>query len=311
MHLNLHFVLCLALAACSSAPERTDVEARSLLGEVLRRPTLAPERAAELNQALAAAEADWRADPSSELAAIWVGRRLAYQTRYRDAVEWYTQRLVDFPDSYRLLRHRGHRYISLRNFDAAIADLTRASILARDVPDAIEPDGAPNRFGIPRSTTKSNIYYHLGLAHYLQADYEAALDAYRLALGRNGINDDNRVSATHWLYLILRRLGRDAEAAAVVQPIHSELAVIENTGYWKLCLLYRGDLTHQDVLEAARGDGIGFASVANGVAAWSLANGAEDCAYEIWAEIAAGDAWSAFGHIAAEVEIARQGARER
>jgi len=305
MHRTLRLALCLTLAACSSAPETPDESTRSLPGAPPP-PALAPARAAELNRALAEAEAAWHADPDSERAAIWVGRRLAYLGRYYEAVDWYTRRLADFPDSYRLLRHRGHRYISLRGFAQATADLTRAAELIRGAPDEVEPDGAPNRYGIPRSTTHSNIYYHLGLAHYLQGNYEDALDAYRLALGRDGINDDNRVSATHWLYLILRRLGRDAEARAIVRPINAEMAVIENFGYWRLCQLYRGDLTWQEVLSEARGDGIGFASVANGVAAWSLANGDADLAYEIWAEIVAGEAPSAFGHIAAEVELLRQ-----
>ena len=53
----------------------------------------------------------------------------------------------------------------------AIADLRRASQLVAGKPDEVEPDGAPNKAGIPRSTLQSNIWYHLGLAQYLRGDF--------------------------------------------------------------------------------------------------------------------------------------------
>ena len=42
-------------------------------------------------------------------------------------------------------------------------------------PDEVEPDGAPNARGIPRSTLQSNIWYHLGLAQYLAGDFDGIL----------------------------------------------------------------------------------------------------------------------------------------
>ncbi|MCA9299888.1 MAG: tetratricopeptide repeat protein, partial [Phycisphaerales bacterium] len=89
----------------------------------------------------------WRAhdaDPSDEMATIWLGRRLAYLGRYDEAIRTFTAGLEDHPDSYRLLRHRGHRYLTTRRFDEAVADLERARGLIEGVPDAVEPDGAPN-----------------------------------------------------------------------------------------------------------------------------------------------------------------------
>ena len=116
------------------------------------------------------ARAAWRADPHDEQAIIWYGRRLAYLGHHQEAVEVYTHGLRVHPDSHRLLRHRGHRWITLRRFDLAEEDLERAAERIRRLPDAVEPDGMPNAAGIPRSTTHSNVLYHLGLARWLQGD---------------------------------------------------------------------------------------------------------------------------------------------
>ena len=51
--------------------------------------------------------------------------------------------------------------------------------LTSGLPDEVEPDGLPNAQNIPTGTLQFNIFYHLGLAHYLKGDLAAALDAYR------------------------------------------------------------------------------------------------------------------------------------
>lgn len=118
----------------------------------------------------------------------------------------------------------------MREFDRAIADLTRAAELTAGRPDAIEPDGIPNARNVPTSTLQSNIWYHLGLAHYLKGDFNRALVAYREAMRVSG-NPDMLVATSHWLYMTLRRLGRATEAEAVLAPISREMAIIENDAY--------------------------------------------------------------------------------
>jgi tetratricopeptide (TPR) repeat protein len=106
---------------------------------------------------------------------VWYGRRLGYEGRFEEALEVYGEGLRPYPGDPELLRHRGHRYLSLRRFGAARADLELAARAPEGEPDRIEPDGAPNAFGIPRGTLHTNVWYHLGLAyHCLQADELAA-----------------------------------------------------------------------------------------------------------------------------------------
>ncbi|MCC5862164.1 MAG: hypothetical protein JJT93_09675, partial [Gammaproteobacteria bacterium] len=85
-----------------------------------------PLSALEAN--LATAQAAYHAKPD-EMNTIWLGRRLAYLQRYEEAVAVFSAGLTRFPESYRLLRHRGHRHITLRDFDAASEDFQRAYAL--------------------------------------------------------------------------------------------------------------------------------------------------------------------------------------
>src|SRR6185369_2240085 len=179
---------------------------------------------------------------------IWFGRRTAYLGHYKEAIRIFSVGVTKFPDDARFLRHRGHRFITLRCFDLAIEDLNRAAKLIKGKPDELEADGLPNARNIPTSTLQSNIWYHLGLAHYLKGDFKAALKAYREAVKVSN-NPDMLVATTHWLYMTLRRLGREKEADAVVATMKPDIAVSENADYLKLIRLYQGKTTADELLK--------------------------------------------------------------
>ena len=284
------------------------VQAVSLLGTPLRAASLNAETTDQPRRRLAEAEARLRARPDSEADLIWVGRRLAYLGRYRAAIATYTDGLDIHPASYRIRRHRGHRYITVRQLDDAISDLALAATLSADAPDEVEADGLPNARNIPTSTTKSNIYYHLGLALYLKGELEQALDAYRRGMAFS-VNDDMRCATSYWLYLTLRRLGRPDEARAVLEPITPSMLIIENFAYHELLLLFKGQRTTQQILHSDAepgpvGPAIDDATRGYGVGAWYLVNDRRDEAMAIFRQVVDGTAWPAFGHIAAEAELA-------
>jgi tetratricopeptide (TPR) repeat protein len=278
-------------------------EATSLLGKALFSPPPAEAARVRMEADLDAARAALAKAPNDPDALIWVARRTAYLGRYRDAIRIFSDGVARFPMDARFQRHRGHRYITVREFDRAIADLERAEQLAAKSPDQIEPDGQPNARNIPTTTLRSNIRYHLALAYYLKGDFVRAAPVWERAVASVN-NPDNLVSASHWLYLTLRRLGRTADAARVLEPITPALDVIENGSYHSLLLLYRGDRTEQAVLDAAGGGAAGSA-VRYGVSAWHLVNGRRDRAEQMWRELVALSEWAPFGVIAAEAEIAR------
>lgn len=288
-------VILLAAALAAALPEP---QAESLLGE----PLHAPEPSAEALANLEAAREDYRRAPDDAEAIIWLGRRIAYTGDYRGAIEVFSEGIRKHPHDARFYRHRGHRYISVRDFDRAIADLERAAELIEGTENEIEPDGLPNALGIPVSTLHGNIWYHLGLAHYLKHDWDAALAAYDRAFA-SGDNDDNRVSTTHWRYAILKRMGRDDEARAALDVISTDMNVIENFGYYDLCLFYKGKKNF-DELFAENEDTPGGSAVGYGLANWLMVNGETRRGRAMLEDLAANDGWSAFGVIAAEADLA-------
>lgn len=243
-----------------------------------------------------------KGEPSAENI-IWLGRRTAYLGRFREAIQIFSGGLRLYPDDPRFFRHRGHRYITVREFDRAIADFEQAAKLIAGKPDEVEPDGQPNARNIPTSTLHTNIWYHLALARYLKADYSRAVDDWKRCRAA-GKNPDNLVSSSHWLYMTLRRANRRAEADEVLTPISASMEVIENMSYHSLLLLYKGVRTEADVLAAA-GQGSAGTAVRYGVSAWQLANGRPAEAQRLWEQILAGADWPSFGHIAAEADRAR------
>lgn len=296
-------ILVAVVAAEAGAVRQGAVEATSLLGKPLVSPPLPEPARVRAEADLAAARAALAKTPNDPDALIWVGRRLGYLGRFREAIAVYTDGANRFPADARFYRHRGHRYISVREFDAAVTDLERAASLMANRADETEPDGQPNARNIPTTTLESNIRYHLALAYYLKGDFTRAATAWQSA--RDAVNNpDNLVSTSHWLYLSLKRIGRDADATRVLDRITPGLDVIENGSYHSLLLLYKGDRTANEVLEAA-GEGAAGAAVRYGVSAWHLVNGRRAEAERIWRALVALPEWAPFGVIAAESELAR------
>jgi tetratricopeptide (TPR) repeat protein len=301
--------------AATPPPERElppGAEAWSLFGEPLVPPALDADTLRDREQRLAEARARLDAAPDDPEAVIWLGRRTAYLGRYRDAIAVFSRGIEKFPAEPRLFRHRGHRYITTRRFDAAIADLETAARLIAKRPDEVEPDGLPNARNLPTSTLNSNVWYHLGLARYLTGDFDRALAAYRES-AKFSTNPDMLVATTHWHYMTLRRLGRDAEAAAALEPILEGMDVIENRDYHRLLLVDQGKLSADEVLAEAAdsGNAIAFATVGYGVGNWHLFSGRRPDAVELFRRVIAGGSWASFGYIAAEAELARTGLSPR
>lgn len=282
------------------------VQAISFLGDTLRTLPLSAETRSRYESQLADAKAAYDRAPTNADSIVWYARRLAYLGRIREAIDVYSRGITIHPDNPWLYRHRGHRYISVRELDRAVADLERATSLTQGKPDEVEPDGQPNARNIPIGTLQSNTAYHLALAYYLKGDFERAIPVYRRELA-DARNDDRRVSTAHWLYMALRRLGRDADAREVLVPIRRDMNVIENDTYHHLLLMYKGELPVDSVLRVGPGGEMSVtdATAAYGVGNWHLYNGRRAEAERVFRQIVAAGQWGAFGYVAAEAELAR------
>jgi hypothetical protein len=309
MQKYLPLFLIVFLSGCSSKPARENTTPEvitSLLGQPFTPPAFTEKQKARLDSNWQVAQRNFEADPSEENY-IWLGRREAYRYNYRKAIDIFSEGMKKYPGSFRLYRHRGHRYITVRDFDKAIADLTNASELMSGAPVEIEPDGQPNKLNMPLSSTQFNVWYHLGLAYYLKGEFEEAEKAY-IECMKVSNNDDLVTATADWLYMTLRRLGKHHEAGKLLEIINDEMNVVENDSYFKRLKLYKGLLPADSVLNvnATNEDAdLALATQGYGVGNWYLYNGDTAKAKAIFERVVAGKHYAAFGFIAAEADLAR------
>ena len=160
---KLLIISTLILCSCQSNqnsfklvyPSKT-IETITLLGDTLTSPDIKDGKS--FNN-FKSAQINYFENENSPEALIWYGRRVAYLGYYREAIKIFTLGIENFPNDARLYRHRGHRYISTRQYDNAISDFKKALELIDGAQDQIEPDGLPNKQNIPLTTL------HLSLIH--------------------------------------------------------------------------------------------------------------------------------------------------
>lgn len=273
---------CVFSAGFATLQVQEEPEVISLLDRGFYATPAQGEDLEKLEADLAEAIKNLEADPDNPELIVWHGRRLGYLWRYHDAIDVYTAGITKHPDHAMLYRHRGHRYISVRNFQRAAADLTRAAEL---------------------EDSDFDIWYHLGLAHYLNGDFEKAREAY-LMCRKTAANDDSLVAIYYWLYLTHRRLGEEQLAEDLLEGIGESMNIEENHSYFNLLLFYKGIKSLEETETRARASDLDLATTGFGLATWYLVNSEEAKAISLFEQIIEGKYWPAFGFIAAEAELA-------
>lgn len=314
-YFTLSSLLCL-LIACEPTAKEPDTaaqvpvpEAIAFNGDSLYRLEESPVSVRVKDSLLQIAKGNFDQDNNNLDNIIWLGRRTAYLNRFREAIDIFSEGLKKFPESPELYRHRGHRYITIRELDRAIADFTRAADLIRDrKTPVIEPDGIPNKLNIPLSSLQFNIWYHFGLAYYLKGDFAEAARCYEKCM-EFSINDDLKCATVDWLYMTYRRMGDETAANKTLEAISENMEIIENDGYFERLLLYKGLRQPGDLLDLdspSEDQKLKLVTQGYGVGNWYLYNGDPQKASEVFQKVIATGYWPAFGYIAAEAELARE-----
>ena len=309
-------ILTVLLCACNNGNLQKDksgeyntvsidtLQGTSLLGEKLISEQPDPAKDSITIANYLEAKKEYNENPGNADAIIWYGRRTAYLGDYKKAIDIYSEGIEKFPEEPRMYRHRGHRYISIREFDKAIEDLTKAAELIEGKPDVIEPDGIPNARNTPVSSLNTNVWYHLGLAHYLKGNMQEALQRFQQSLNAS-TNPDMHVAAANWVYMINRRLGNSKKAEKILEPINNEMDVFENMAYHNLLLFYKGEITEDEL----KGDNQDVEymndATAYGIGNWYYYNGDTARAKQLFSNIIKNGTWASFGTLAAEAEISR------
>jgi tetratricopeptide (TPR) repeat protein len=264
--------------------------------------TLPPEALAQREAQLAEARAAYEKNPEDAEAILTLGQRLAALRRLREAIAVFSEGVKKHPRDARMLRQRGQRWITLRQFGRAIDDFSHATKLIAGLPDQAEP-GAKIMNGIPSTTLQTNVWYYLGLSHYLRGDMREALRAYRSCRTASKSADDV-VSSSYWLYLTLLNLEQKEEAARVLADSirrDDELADAEDF-YQKLLRVFRGEIDAEELLREPTTTVAG-ATFHYGIAKRFDHAGHPKLARPLLEKIIAGGQWTSFGYMAAEAEL--------
>ena len=223
--------------------------------------------------------------------------------QYRQAMELYTRAIELAPDDWRAYRYRGHRFISLRDFDAAIRDLEAART---------------------RAPLNWDVSYHLGLAYYLAGRFDDAADEYLRCMelaestearaaqsdgfrscSQNADDPESFVAMTEWAVRAAMRSGRDAVAEELLTAVAPDLEISENIAYYHDLLMYKGLKSADELLNPGPDAPYRRETVGYGVASWMLVQGDTAAATALLEELVQDPWWPGFGRIAAEVELYR------
>ena len=231
--------------------------------------------------AIARAESALAAAPRDAARIIALGVAQSGVRQYREAIATFTRGLAIAPDDAMLSRWRGHRYLSVRELDRALDDLTRGSRL---------------------DSLNYGIWYHLGIVHFARGEFAAAADAFARA-ERGAPDPGERVGSLDWLWMSLSRAGRADDARAVLDRLPESLP--PGNAYARRVRLYRGEIGPDDVITAADTGDIALATLSYGVGDWYVVRGDTARAREWFERSIASGGWPAFGFIVSEIELRR------
>lgn len=266
-------VIAIAVAALVNAVDAQAVQYRSPAGVEYR--SLAD------TGGIARAESAVTADPRNVEKLLALGLAQAGMMQYREAIGTFTRAIALAPNNPVLYRWRGHRYLSLREFERARADLER---------------------GLALDSLCYGCLYHLGIVRYVGGDFAGAANAFQRALP---IAPDSGefAGSVDWLWSSLSRAGRAADARAVLDR-HAD-AITAKNAYERRVQLYRGRIGPEAVITPADTAGVQAATLSYGLGNWYLIRGDTAQARRWFDRAVRTTGWPAFGFIAAEAELRR------
>ncbi|WP_411818584.1 tetratricopeptide repeat protein [Hyphococcus sp. DH-69] len=303
-------VAIMLLSACSNvsadnkASAETDqtekiVETTSFLGGPLYQQSIAPERDQRLREQISElkSKVSLSEDEYISLGGLYASRR-----QYQAAIGVYSQGLLKFPNSYKLRRHRGHRYMTVRDLENAIVDFTEAlSLIEESEVREYEIDAK----GKPHGTYEHWVWYHIGLYYYLHGDYETAASAFERCL-KTGDTNDMLIGTTDWLYNIYKRSGHDEKARALVAEISPDIEADRTYPYFKRVMLYKGVVTPDEILDpnkpVSEWNGRDM-TVAYGIGNWYAYQGETEKANALHKSVVETPFWSTWAYLAAEKDL--------
>jgi tetratricopeptide (TPR) repeat protein len=230
---------------------------------------------------IARAESALARDPRNVDLIIQLGVAQSGARQYREAIRTFTRGLTLAPNNALLYRWRGHRYLSVRELDSAMADLTH---------------------GLALDSTVYGILYHLGIVRFARGDFAGAAEAFARAQ-RRAPEAGELAGSTDWLWMSLARAGKLTEANAMLSRHPDSLPV--SNAYARRLRLYRGEIGPEAVITPADTEDIAVATLSYGLGNWYLVRGDTTLTRAWFERSVKSGGWPAFGFIVSEVELRR------
>jgi tetratricopeptide (TPR) repeat protein len=273
----------LVVTVCSSVCSLVAVRSNPALGQSVqyKSPAGIEYRSQPDTGPIARAQAALAADPKNVQRFIDLGVAQSGARQFREAIQTFTRGMAIAPSEPMLYRWRGHRHLSVREFDQAMADLTR---------------------GYKLDSTNYGILYHLGILRFIRGDFAGAANAFTRAQPR-APDAGELAGSTDWLWMSLMRAGRKADAQAMLARRPDSLAI--DNAYARRLKLYRGEIGPDAVFTPADTADVQVATLAYGLGNWYLVRGDTVKARENFERSVKSGGWPGFGFIVSEVELRR------
>lgn len=222
-------------------------------------------------------------DPRNVQKIIALGVAQSGARQFREAIETFNTGIKLFPNEAMLYRWRGHRHLSVREFQDAESDL---------------------RHGYQLDSTNYGVLYHLGIVRYIKGDFNGAADMFRRAQPR-APDAGELTGSTDWLWMSLARAGKMDEANAMLARHPDSLKTAPDYAYTRRLRLYRGEITPEQLFTPADTADVQIATLAYGLGNWYLVHGETKKALEQFERSIASGGWPGFGFIMSEVDLRR------
>lgn len=269
-----------ALVVVAHSLSAVHVEAQSVQ---YRSPAGVEYRAQADTGPIARAKSALDSDPRTVQRFIALAVAQSGARQFREAIATLTDGLAIAPNDVMLLRWRGHRYISVREFAKARADLSR---------------------GFAIDSTNYGILFHFGVLRFIEQDFVGAAEMFARAqpLAPDG---GERAGSTDWLWMSLSRAGRNTEAAAMLARRPDSLPTPPGYAYVTRLKLYRGELTPETLFAPGDTTDVQQATLNYGLGDWYMVRGDTVKARAAFERAVASGGWPGFGFIVSESELAR------
>ena len=232
---------------------------------------------------IARAQTALDADPQNVQRIIALGVAQSGARQFREAIVTFTRGLAIAPNDPLLYRWRGHRYISVREFDKAQSDLAR---------------------GYQLDSTNYGILFHSGVLRFIKGDFSGAAAMFTKAQPR-APDGGELAGSTDWLWMSLSRAGRTADAKAMLARKPDTLPTTPGYAYVSRVKLYRGELTPETLFAPADTADVQMATLNYGLGNWYLVRGDTTKAKAAFQRAVASGGWPGFGFIVSEAELSR------